>query len=189
MDPQEVEPGEQFTHIKGAENAWYKAEEAGEDGTSQENMGSCKDGDLAEDLHPVSFGQKLEGGEGDIPPPQCLEEGGKRLILLKTVQLKMEDDVQRDGPTCLVDGLQGLLSQGGSLLQPVDVMPQSVSIHGNPEEGLTVNFLESIYTIHEMEVMPVNGLKEAPVFNEDKRSPEKTPDVLWIKVVVVVVPL
>ncbi|XP_015267746.1 PREDICTED: transcriptional repressor CTCFL-like [Gekko japonicus] len=183
MDPQEVEPDEQFTHIKGAESAWNKAGEvAGEDGISQENTGSSSDGGQAEDPHPISFGRMLEGGGGDIPPPQCLEEGEKRLILLKTVQLKMEDDFRRDGPSSLPDGLQGLLSQGPSLWQPVEVTPQSVSLQENPEGGLTVNFLESVYAVHEMEVVPVNGLKEVPAFNNDHRAPEKTPDILWIKI-------
>ncbi|XP_077191805.1 transcriptional repressor CTCFL isoform X2 [Paroedura picta] len=180
MDPQEVEPVAQFTHIKGAGNAWNRT---GEDGASQENMGSSSGDDPSEDLHPSSFGRVLGGEEGgDVPTPQCLEEGEKRLVLLKTVQLKMDDNFQQDGPTCLPDGLHGLLSQGADLLQPVEVLPQSEGLQGNPAEGLTVNFLDSVYAIHDMAVMPVNGLKETSALNEDKRSPGKTPDILWIKI-------
>lgn len=182
MDSQEVEPGEQSTHIKGAENAFRTP---GEDGISQEDTCNSNADDPAGHLHPILFSRMPEGGEGDLQPPHCLEEGEKCLILLKTVQLKAEDDFQQDGPSCLVDGLQGLLSEGTGLVPSVEAVPRSISIQENPEEGLTVNFLESFYTIHEMEMMPVNGLKEAPAFNEDKRSPEKSPDILWIKVVLV----
>uniref|UniRef100_A0ACB8F6Q5 Uncharacterized protein n=1 Tax=Sphaerodactylus townsendi TaxID=933632 RepID=A0ACB8F6Q5_9SAUR len=180
MDPQEVEPGEQFTQIKDNENGCNKEEEiTGEDGVFQEGMGGSNYGAQVKNLCPISLSQMLEV---DVQPPQFSGEGEKRLILLKTVQLKIEDDVQQDGPTYLQNGLQGLLSPEVSLLPPVDVMPQSVSIPGNSEEGLAVNFLERIYTVHRVEAMPVNSLKEASAFDEDKRSARKTPDVLWIKV-------
>nr|XP_056700868.1 transcriptional repressor CTCFL [Euleptes europaea] len=183
MDPQEVELGEPFTQIKGAENVWNKAgQAAGEDCISLENMSNSSYGGQAVNLHPISFGRMLEGGEGDVQPPQSSGEGEKHLILLKTVQLRMEDEVKQGGHTYLQDGLQALLSQEASLLQPVETMPQGVGIQEKPEEGLTVNFLESIYTIHEMEATPVNRLKEAPESNEDERSTEKTPDILWIKI-------
>ncbi|XP_054836428.1 transcriptional repressor CTCFL [Eublepharis macularius] len=182
MDLLEAELSELFAPIKGAENIGNKAGGSREEnGVSQGNVGSCHYSDQAENLYPLSFGRMLE--EGEVPCPLSSREGEKRLILLKTVQLKMEEEgFQQGGPTYLQDRLQAVLSQEASVLQPLEVAPQSNSIQGNPEEDSAVSFLESVYTVHEMEMMPVNSPKEAQGLEEDKRSTEKTPEVLWIKI-------
>ncbi|XP_053100513.1 transcriptional repressor CTCFL isoform X1 [Hemicordylus capensis] len=180
MDSQSTGHGEPSTKVKEAEGGWDKAREAeGEDGVSWEKTRSCGYGEEAPNLHPTLLGRLSEGGR-ELQPSQS--SGEKHLILLKTVHLKMEgDDFQGICPTLQQDGLHSIIQQETSILQPLEVMPLSEGVQENPEEDLTISLLEGIYTIREMEVMHVNGLKEAQVLNEDKRSTEKALDVVWIK--------
>ncbi|KAJ6651248.1 hypothetical protein lerEdw1_021154 [Lerista edwardsae] len=182
MNSYNFEPDQQFTRIKGTEQVWNKAQEAQEENdVSQEKMDSRGYGEEAEELHPISFG-RLPGGGGD-EIAQSAGEGEKHLVLLKTIHLKLEDnDFQGADPPHPQYGLQAMIQQEGSILQPTEMVSPAENVQENPEESWAINLLEGIYTIHEMEVMHVNSLKEAQVLNEDKRSTKKASDVVWIKV-------
>ncbi|XP_061486149.1 transcriptional repressor CTCFL [Rhineura floridana] len=179
MDSQEdTELGEQFTKIKASTRVQNKARE--EYSVSQEKIGSCDYGkEEAEVLCPVSFDRLLEGGVDSQLSPSS-GEGGNRLILLKTVHLKIEED-DFEGVCPYQQGeLHALMQREANILQPLEVVPQSVGVE---DEGLTISLPEGFYTIHEMEVMHIKGLKEAqPLNNEDRRSTEKAPDVLGIEI-------
>ncbi|XP_066482344.1 transcriptional repressor CTCFL [Tiliqua scincoides] len=144
-------------------------------------MESCVYSKEPRDLHPISFGRLPEGGGGD-DITQSSGEGGKHLVLLKTIHWKMENnDFQGTSPIHQPYELHTMIQQEASILQHTETVSPSGSVQENPEEGWTISLLEGLYTIHEMEVMNVNNLKEAQVQNEDDSSTKKTPDVLWIK--------
>lgn len=180
MNSYNLELEQQFTKIKGAEQVWNKAQEAREENeVSREKMDSRGYGEEAKDLHPISFGRLSEGGGGD----EIVGEGEKHLVLLKTIHLKIEDnDFQGADQTHPHAGLQAMIQQEANILQPTEMMSPAGSVQENPEESWAISLLGGIYTIHEMEVMHVNSLKEAQVLNEDKRSTKKASDVVWIKV-------
>ncbi|XP_042317421.1 transcriptional repressor CTCFL isoform X2 [Sceloporus undulatus] len=178
--PETPKLGEQFPQIKVDERLWQKTQEV--NCTSHEKMGGCIYGEAeVADLNPILLGSFLETAI-DNEPSQPLGEREKHLILLKTVNLKIEeDDFHRVSLDNQQNGLQAMIQQEGSLLQPLAVMPQSIDIQDNPEEVLAISLPEDVYTIHELELMHINGLKEGHTFNEDKRSTEESSNVLEIK--------
>uniref|UniRef100_H9GN29 CCCTC-binding factor like n=1 Tax=Anolis carolinensis TaxID=28377 RepID=H9GN29_ANOCA len=168
--------GEQCNPINVAKSFVQKSHEI--DSSSHERMGSCIYGEAeAGVLHPNSFSQLLEA-DIDSESHQALGEGEKHFVLLETVHLKIEeDDFQRAALDNPQDGFQDVMQRERNLLQPLEVMPQ----HLCPEQLLAISLPEGVYTIHEMEVMHVSGLKEEHAFNEDARSATKTTNVIEIK--------
>ncbi|KAH0619185.1 hypothetical protein JD844_018964 [Phrynosoma platyrhinos] len=171
--------GEQFTQIKVDERLWQKTQEV--NSSSHQRMGSCIYGEAeVADLHPISFGRLLEAAL-DSEPSQALG-GEKQFVLLKTVNLKTEeDDFQGAFLDIQQDDLQAMVQREGSLLQPLEVMAHSVGAQENPKEVLAISLPEGVYTVHGMEMMHVSGLKEGHTFKEDERSTEETTNVLGIK--------
>ncbi|XP_044311100.1 transcriptional repressor CTCFL [Varanus komodoensis] len=164
----------QFTQIKSAERAWSQIREEGS--APYEQMGTCAYGEEHENLQPIPFGQQLEGGVAIQP----VSEDGEHLILLKPVHLKMaEEDFQGACPSGQHDALHAMMQREADL---VEVLPPSVDAQKNPEKVLTISLPEGVYTVHEMEVMHVSNLKEVHTLQEGKRSTSETPNVLGIKV-------
>uniref|UniRef100_A0A6J0TZT0 Transcriptional repressor CTCFL n=1 Tax=Pogona vitticeps TaxID=103695 RepID=A0A6J0TZT0_9SAUR len=146
-------------------------------------MGSCIYGDEVEDLPPVSFCGVPGGGGGETHAVHSSGEGEKHLVLLKTVHLKIEgNDAQGPSVANQHDGLlHTVMQRERCILEPLEVMTQSIGIWNNLEEVVAVGLPEGIYTVQEMEVMHINCLKEMQTFNEDEKSTRKTPDALQIE--------
>ncbi|XP_039199172.1 transcriptional repressor CTCFL isoform X2 [Crotalus tigris] len=161
MDHQEdTEPDEHFTKIKTEERVQDKTQE-----------GSCNYPEKIEDVHSILFKKVLE--EVDKLPPSS-SEGEKNFILLKTVHLKTEkDNIQ--GP-CLIDHpveLHTMLQRETDFIRSLEGMPDSIEIQENPGKVQTISLAESIYALHEMEV--ISGSKGKPGFQEERWSIEKDP--------------
>ncbi|XP_015676693.1 transcriptional repressor CTCFL-like, partial [Protobothrops mucrosquamatus] len=161
MDHQDdTEPDEHFTKIKTEERVQDKTQE-----------GSCNYPERIKDVHSILFKKVLE--EVDKRPPSS-SEGEKNFILLKTVHLKTEkDNIQ--GP-CLIDHpveLHTMLRREADFIRSLERMPNSIEIQENPRKVLAVSLPESIYALHEMEV--ISGPKDKPGFEEERWSIEKDP--------------
>ncbi|XP_032074500.1 transcriptional repressor CTCFL [Thamnophis elegans] len=108
--------------------------------------------------------------------PLSSSEGGKILILLKTMHLKTaKDHIQ--GP-CLVDHPvepHTMLRREADLAR----MPNSIDIQENPGKVLAIGLPAGIYALHEMEV--VNSAKETPRFHEERWSIEKDSNIPGIR--------
>ncbi|XP_063153088.1 uncharacterized protein LOC134492871 [Candoia aspera] len=173
---EDTEPEAHFTKIKIEERVRNKVKE--KDNISFEQVGSCSYLEEVQEVHSILFRKVLE--EVDNQPPSS-SEGEKNLILLKTVQLKIEeDDIQGPCLTHQPAEMQTMLQTEAGFIQSLEKMPDSMGIQENPGKILAISLPEGIYAIHEMEV--INGPKETPAFHEDRWSIEKDPDIPGIQV-------
>ncbi|XP_033009504.1 transcriptional repressor CTCFL isoform X2 [Lacerta agilis] len=174
---EDAELGQQFTKIKSSERVRKIGREEGS--LSWEKMGSCSDGKGEVDaLRPIPFDRQLEEGPGTQLPPSS-GEGGKSLVLLKTVYLKEGEDDFEGAPSAHQQGsLHTLAQREASILHSWEVVPQSEAAE---EESLVISLPEVFYAIHEMEGVHAQGMKEVQVLNHgSERSAEKTPDALQV---------
>lgn len=168
MDHQEdTKPDEHFTKIKTEECVQDKTQE-----------GSSNYPEKIEDVHSILFKKVLE--EVDKRPPSS-SEGEKNFILLKTVPLKTEkDNIQ--GP-CLIDHpveLHTRLRREADFIRSLERTPDSIEIQENPRKVSAISLPETIYALHEMEV--ISGPKEKPGFHEERWSTEEDPNIPGIQV-------
>lgn len=181
MNTRDIESDEQFTQINDVAKVWNTARLPGDrEQLSQEKTRHCSDGD--EEGCAVWRSRLPSGGDIQLTPSSGEEE--KNLILLEMEHWKIYDDERFQAAQSIQpqDGLRARMEVEASVLQPLEIVSQSTGLQENPEKSPTAGWLKGIYTLHEMQVVQMNSVKEA--LNEETRSADKKQDVFSIKVAV-----